>query len=197
MPRNKVTTIKKAGACIQCMQAQPGPSRFCSNCTESNESWPIPTQEEFEEDVTFVAAPDLAIIGNDLIEHYGDFYGIRHMEPSIDYLWKQKGGQDLGNNILGKIRKPTGELKYYSRADFVVWLAADHCYGFNRFQITAIIFHELLHVDYNDAEERLELRGHEFEGFSREIEVFGCWRKSMKEMATVFAGVKPALRKAS
>jgi hypothetical protein len=157
---------------------------------ESTAAFVIPKEDEFLDDHTFVAAPELARIGADLIKEYEDFYGIRHIEPSIDYLWKQKGGKDLGNRILGKVQRPTGELKFYSHADFIVWLAADHCFGYNRFQITAIIFHELLHIFYNEAEVRLELRGHHFEGFPREVEIFGCWRQNMVDMSAAFKGAR-------
>ncbi|MCD9188270.1 MAG: hypothetical protein LUM44_17775 [Pyrinomonadaceae bacterium] len=160
----------------------------------------IPADRHFDEERNdFLEAPELEKIGKYLIEKYEqDFYPIS--TANIRYLWKRKGGTGGGRATLGKCVKPSSLIRKLSekdsdgfteKVDFVVWVAADHC---RKGQITvgqihALIFHELLHADYQNG--KYCLRGHDFEGFSREVQEFGfgkatfCkWRKRLRKVKT-------------
>ncbi len=186
---DNVRPIQREGKCVGCNKDGAGSSGFCRRCIETSDRFEVPNINEFGEETHLVAA-ELAAIGNDLLENFDDFYGITLMTPKIDYLWKAKGGKKDNANVLGRIQQPQGELAFYSKTDYILWIAADHCYFFNKFQITAVVFHELMHTFYNEFEGTLSLRGHDFEGFRREVEVFGYWSDDIRKMAQAFETVR-------
>lgn len=149
----------------------------------------VPHDSKFE-DEQFIDDIQLDDIGEDLISSYDDFSEIAGAR--ILYLWKQKGGKSNGRETLGKCQKPSGLLAHYSNADFVIWLAADHCrdYGLNGQQIRALIFHELKHAGYDPETGQYTTVSHDFEGFAREIEEFGLWDANAKRMAAAFKSVE-------
>ena len=106
----------------------------------------------------------------------------------IHFLWKSKGGKNGGRRILGKCKKPTGELRFYADADYVIVFSADHCSELNEnkmpiknWQILALLFHELKHtcIDKNG---KFSTKGHDFEGFHRELELFGGWKSDAEQI---------------
>lgn len=100
-------------------------------------------------------------------------------QAHIVLLWKEKGGRSKGADTLGRLQKPTGLLRHFAAADYVIWLAADHCrsYAFTNWQMLALLYHELRHaaVDKNGG---YGVRGHDFEGFADELRIFGAWDNS-------------------
>lgn len=163
--------------CILCGESGATQNRFCLECINFGTQVEIPNPGEFFDEKTgkeldFLLSAEIANIAQNLIESYTEDFDRLNM-VEIDYFWKRKGGETSGRRVLGKCVKVTGPLKYYSKKDFIIWIAADHCFRFNLYQLTAVTFHELLHAHYtNDA----ELRGHDLEVFGREIEVFGDWK---------------------
>jgi hypothetical protein len=148
-------------------------------------------EQEFYDDnghqSDFLIAPDIADIGRKLIKAYPDDFGdIKSAE--IDYFWKRKGGTHGGRDVLGKLQKPTGILEFYSKRNFIMFLGADNCMLLNHFQITALVFHELKHAGW-DPEKGYEVLSHDFEGFEREVEIFGHWKNDIKRMARAFKAV--------
>lgn len=107
---------------------------------------------------------------------------------SIRYFWKEKGGSSGGNAKLGQCQKPSGLLSHFSGCDFIIWIAADHAagYGFGEREIEAALFHELLHIDLGTDESGPRLRPHLFEGFAEEVEEYGFWTQSLKEISRSF-----------
>lgn len=175
--------------CVSCNDGPRAIAGFCVTCTESKSRFEVPSENEFGTD-THLFAPELVDIGKDLIDHYDDFSHLVDNDARIDFLWKKKGGKTDGMNTLARIQQPKSELQFYSKKDYILWVAADHCYFFNKFMVTAVVFHELLHTKYDEFEGRFELRGHDFEGFKREVETFGYWRESIKTMAEAFERAK-------
>lgn len=150
----------------------------------------VPPDSRFVDD-EFIPAPELETIGKILIDKYeSDF---RHIYgANIIYLWKQKGGSSGGANTLGKCIRPTGLVKHFGKldndgfsekVDFIIWAAADHArtHQLTVKQINALIFHELMHTDWEDG--KLVVKTHDFEGFAREIEEFGMWKGSIERIA--------------
>ncbi len=149
--------------------------------------------ESFEVDgqdkpLDFLDAPDLERIADELQEHYELKF---NMWPSlhIDFRWKLKGGKRAGQATFGKCQKTSGLLKHYSDRDFVIWLAADHCREgeLTRFQVEALPFHEMLHVNTND-DGRAMLRGHDRELFCEEIEEYGLWEQNLQNVGRAVQG---------
>lgn len=107
-------------------------------------------------------------------------------DADVKLWWKLKGGKGGGNVTLGKLQKPSGLLLHFSRADYVVWFAADHCRerNFTNWQILALLYHELCHAAQDENGE-FAVRGHEYEGFYDEIKLFGGWRENAKAIISV------------
>lgn len=150
-----------------------------------NLRFPVPPESRFDDETgDFLVAPELRKIAEELIgDHAFDFDFLRH--AVIVYLWKKKGGKSGLKETLGKCQKPSGLLKHFANADFVVWVAADNCEGFTRKQITALLFHELKHA-WRDEDGKYVTVSHDFEGFAREVELFGDWKRDIARMREAF-----------
>jgi hypothetical protein len=148
----------------------------------------VPRESDFEEqEADFLPAPELREIGQKLIAEYEGDFPFLHT-ATITYLWKKKGGKSGGKDTLGKCQRPSGLLKHFSEVDFVVWLGADNCAHFSRKQIKALVFHELKHAGYDIEKGEYATVSHDFEGFAREVEVFGDWRSDIVRMRRAFQG---------
>lgn len=179
--------------CVLCGQSGGCKSGFCLNCVGDSLTLKAPMPFDFRSEdgreIDYLLAPELATIGRKLIRTYeDDFDTLVHAE--IDYFWKREGGVKAGQNTLGKCVKVSGELKYYSQKDFIIWVAADHCIQFELYELTALVFHELKHAHFKVGEKKGMLVGHDFEGFAREIEIFGSWRNNARVMAEAFKNAR-------
>lgn len=179
--------IHKHEFCLACGEPSNAIDGFCEPCKDPANKFKVPTELEFVDEVAeFLFAPELARIGERLITIYDeDFWVIKHAR--IDYLWKRAGGEKNGRATMGKLRKVAAELKFYSQKDYVCIVSADHCNGLNPFQITALMFHELKHGMWDHAKAKYSIIGHDFEGFRREVELFGYWQSDIAAMAKSFA----------
>lgn len=149
--------------------------------------YPIPDIERFKSEdggeLDFVDAPDLQQIGWALINFYPAKFA--HLQDTnLIYLWKREGGEKAKRSTLSMCIKPSGVLQYFSGADFVIWLAADHCrdYRLTAHQIEALVFHELLHAWVDDKGKRAVI-GHDWEGFTAEIDEYGLWLGDLDKVA--------------
>jgi len=149
--------------------------------------YPMPGPEDFAKAGSeYLEAEDLEKIGEALIEKQGGFGYLKELK--IVYLWKEKGGESHGKAVLGRCQRPKGLLAKFCDADFIVWLAADHHRTFRstRFQVEATTFHELCHTDYDEEKDKARLVGHDYEGFCREVELYGAWRSDLEKAAQSF-----------
>lgn len=139
----------------------------------------IPQEAEFYGD-DYLEAPELYTLCVDLINKYARFSHLANVR--IETLWKRKGGQSRGKLTLGQAQSATGLAHYFGNVEFVIWLAADHCrvMGLDAQKITAALFHELCHIDWDDAKEKAQLIAHDFEGFVDEMREFGLWRRDLE-----------------
>jgi hypothetical protein len=55
-------------------------------------------------------------------------------------------------------------------------------------QIKALVFHELKHAGYDIEKGEYATVSHDFEGFAREVEMFGDWRSDIVRMRRAFQG---------
>lgn len=158
----------------------------------------VPASEDFEgegEDddgnavmEEFIPAPGLEQLAGTLIE--------RENLPAqyfpITILWKRKGGTSKGRPVRGKCTKASGLTRYFAgNSQFVIWVAADHAERdeITNYELEAIVFHELLHIDVStddDGNTTPRLKDHDFEGFHRDIEVYGQWDSSKRRLANTF-----------
>ncbi|MDQ4121705.1 MAG: hypothetical protein M3209_09695 [Acidobacteriota bacterium] len=142
----------------------------------------VPADDEFPGSDFLSADEDLRDMYEALRGHFPDEFWF--LEPAkVMLFWKAKGGSGGGNDTLGKCQKPSGLLRHYSTADFIIWLAADHLRErkFTRWQVLALVYHEMRHTNC-DGNGKFVLRGHEFEGFVDEIERFGAWKTNAESI---------------
>lgn len=168
--------------------------RIGTGSLHPEDTYPVPSESAFEipdpdrgkddepayED--YLPATDIERIAASLIaRHPEDF---KHLKGAkIAYRWKREGGKVGGKVKYGQCRKLDGIGRHFAGADFLIWLGADTCRAqrYTARQIEALTFHELLHIGLSDGDEpRLVLAPHDFEGWGRELAVYGMWHRDLK-----------------
>jgi hypothetical protein len=82
------------------------------------------------------------------------------------------------------MKLPTGLLGHFAEgAQFVGWLAADHLYQAPASEISAVIFHELLHAGIDIDTGKPNIIPHDYEVFTAEI-------RSMEQSSPICRGLK-------
>lgn len=152
-------------------EAQKVVGQLAESLEERQKETIAPWQFEEDKPVEFMPAPLAREIGEGLIDRV-----FSHLRlSSIDYLFRRKddkfglnGWTKKSKVVHGQMKRPTGLLKKYSQADFIVLLNWHSWQAFNPMQRVALVFHELRHGD-----EEGKIRPHDFEGFFDELEIFG------------------------
>ena len=151
----------------------------------------VPPEGRFTES-DFMDNPTAEKIADILMGKCREFSHLTENQANILYLWKAKGGKSGGKPTLGKTTKASGLVQYYSRADFILWFAADHCreMAITNYQMEALIYHELCHCDFveeldKDGEPTGEfswaLRAHDVAIFHNEVARYGAWETSLQQ----------------
>lgn len=87
----------------------------------------------------------------------------------VDYVYRRKDRwESKGRTVFGQLQRPTGLLHHYSQRNYVVLLNWQAWTAFSPWQQVALVYHELRHSEIDG-----KTRGHDFEGFFDEIELFG------------------------
>ena len=144
----------------------------------------VPAEEDFGS-ADFMEAPGLAAIGRNLILSLPEFSSFQ--DTKVLYLWKKKGGKSQGQDVMGKCSKPSGLSAYFAACDFVIWLAADHVESWAMAdRLEPLLYHETCHMgfDVDEATDEVTYRvvGHEFDGFTGEIERWGFWKDDLRRI---------------
>jgi len=145
----------------------------------------VPDEQVFENG-DWHEAKDLREVGDALIERHEELAHL--MEMNVVFYWKRTGGASGGNPVMGKCRKVSGDLKAFAPgADFLVWLAADHCRNeqVTDHQVRAYVFHELLHAGVNE-KGRPVMRNHDWTGFDAELREFGLYDRYLQAAGAAF-----------
>lgn len=151
----------------------PG-ERRCVNGAKPDERYPVPTAGRFTAET--LDGHDLAQIAAKLI---GMRPTLKHLgDVEIDYLWKKNGGKKAGAAVLGNCQRVSGIWGHYTEAKWSIWLAADNCEFLTNWQIEACLCHQLLHAGEGEGGEPAMI-GHDFEGFAKELEWYGCWTEGL------------------
>lgn len=153
-----------------------------------------PPPEESFAGTDFLPSGPLTELAMDLVRRFEHLGFIAENGFTLEVVWKRKGGARNGKATLGKCAHPSGLLAFYSRKDWVIWVAADHARAMelNARQIEAVVYHELNHCGMEkdpEGEEppRATVVGHDIEAFCREIQDYGFWRPEMEIAGQVVA----------
>ncbi|HEY8692675.1 MAG TPA: putative metallopeptidase [Chloroflexota bacterium] len=151
--------------------------------------YPMPLKAAFKDDfggrLDFLPAPDLTSLADDLIDRHERLASLPQI--TIHYLWKREGGGRNGKATYGKCQKPSGLLAHYSRADFVIWLAADRVQGSNMTsqQVEALLLHEMLHIGRDPETDAWVVVGHDVEEFAYVIQSYGLWNQDLERFRQI------------
>ncbi len=139
----------------------------------------------------FIEAPELLRLANDLVRHWPELAFLSEFQGRV--LWKRKGGEKGGKATFAKFQVLSGMLEFFSGADWVMWVAADHTRvgEFDAFE--EMVYHELLHAEMVLDEEgesldppQIRARGHDYEGFLQEIRRYGAWAPDLRSAKAAF-----------
>lgn len=151
--------------------------------------YPAPQDADFETSERpgdWLFAGDIERIALALIEHRERFaFLVGNQAPTLLFRWKRSGGEAGGRITLGTCKKTSGLLAYETGADFVIWLAADHCrdYGLTNWQVEALVFHELCHITRDLKTGKWGTIGHDAELFVAELHEYGAWTSELRAVA--------------
>lgn len=158
---------------------------------QADDTYPVPGVLRFEladspYDLKFIAAPELERIGRALIHAMPELRDAGRAE--IVYRWKAEGGAIAESANYGDAQKLSGPLQHFARAQFLVWLAADHLRAARatHHQVEALVYHQLSHIAF-DEKDRPILAGHDYSGFTAELSRYGGYRVSLRVAARPFA----------
>lgn len=130
-------------------------------------------------------APELANIGETLIERHGFFAELSACD--VRYFWRRSTGVSKGRVKIGYLKRASDLLGHYSGADFILWLSATTARDgkFTDRQVEAAVFHQLCHLSTDDEGNYIKL-SHDFEGFAREITSYGTWTSDLRAGGRAF-----------
>jgi hypothetical protein len=201
--RNKSVTLTKEGAGsvapLRMAETMPEPAGGRNLVIDGNPDDPawVPSEGDFEAaDDEFLSDNHLERVGKALI---ASRMGINTGHARVIYRWKEKGGASNGKNVLGKCVKLSGPAKHFGNAEYLVWLAADHCrvLGLTEWELEALLFHELMHVEEGEDDEgnpTYKVRGHDAELFVAEFRHYGLWRPELERVSEAVKQIPLDLR---
>ena len=151
-----------------------------------NNPYPIPTEDQFDEE-DYRDAPDLYKIVLVLMDRHPEKFAHLSQVPFAT-LWKREGGKAHGKLLLGQVKKISGLAKFYGNVELVICLSADHLrVGKATYRvIEAVVAHEMAHVAWDAEKGKVYLVPHDFEGFSFELREYGTWRTDLKIASEAF-----------
>lgn len=147
-----------------------------------------PSENAFKED-DFLPAPELERLFSRFTSEHPDRFGFL-AGVRLAIVWKKKGGKYRGSEVCGKAIKASGLAKFWGETDFTIWLAADHLDGRGDKVIANVLFHEMLHIGYDDDKARAVLVPHDLEFFFAEVQDRGLWRPELEQAHEVFTQLR-------
>jgi hypothetical protein len=134
----------------------------------------------------YLKADDLKVIGEQLIASVKSIAQLS--EVKIIYLWKRKG-PEKPRRVLGTCQRVSGLLGFFTGgADFIITLNVNNCQWFEltKWQIEAVVFHELKHGGLIDG--KPALMPHDCELFAEDIQRYGLWKADLAKIADAAHG---------
>lgn len=158
----------------------------------------VPDEDEFSDDSDYLDADDLADLLTEAIRRFPRLSVIEDHGLVVKVLWKKKGGKAKGHPTWGRCQIASGLVGHFSRADAVIWLAADHCKAeeYTTEQVIKLLYHQARHLDWEDGtidkdgiqgDGRPIITGPAVSLFEGEIKDTGAWDRVRRAAATEFA----------
>ncbi|MBN1837891.1 MAG: hypothetical protein JW820_18685 [Spirochaetales bacterium] len=171
-------------------EPETGPTDLWLMPHQDRDPYPVPREDAFKdeegEQLDFIGGADLGACAYRLIDKHSTRFGFLG-SYTVVFRWRAKGGKNKGKPVLGRCQKTAGLLKDFSKADFVIWAAADHCQAANMTfrDMEALVFHELCHAGASE-DDQARVEPHDFEGFVFELQEYGAWTRDLRWAAEAF-----------
>lgn len=156
----------------------------------------IPSEAAFEDADGFINAPDLAEIGQELIDDEANEIDML-TAFDIRYLWAEKATKRASKPLYATITRPGKLARHLSGGcDFVICAGADALREIEPTSdlMASILYHQLLHISLDSETGKPALRGPDVAFFHTEIKRRGLWtmelraaRMTMEQMPLPFA----------
>lgn len=143
------------------------------------------------ETMDYARGPDIERIADALIATCPELAFLQNV--ILRYLWRRKKQTSQGLMVLGTCKPLSGIPQFaLGGGEFLVVLNAEGCRDaqLRAWQLEALIFHELCHIAPADPDEPGSQPtgiGHDFEGFTAELERYGMWLPTLERAGAAFA----------
>lgn len=153
----------------------------------SSEKFPLPNPNDFFRE--FLEDDHLDDLVAALIRHYPQFEPFGDL--TIRVLWQKDAGKEDGRLKLGSLSKQNNMTRYLAKVDYVVVVnyKAAAVYELNNWQMEALLFHQLEHIEIaedDDGEVKLKTRPHDVGLFNAEITTYGAWYLDLANTSNAF-----------
>jgi hypothetical protein len=153
----------------------------------SSEKFPLPNPNDFLRE--FLEDEHLDKLVAALIRHYPQFEPFGDL--TIRVLWQKDAGKEEGRLKLGSLSKQNNMTRFLAKVDYVVVVnyKAAAVYELNNWQMEALLFHQLEHIEISEddnGEVKLKTRPHDVGLFNAEITTYGAWYLDLANTSNAF-----------
>lgn len=167
-------------------------TKRCVTGADPDKRFPVPSDESFAGE-EYRDAPELLTVAERLIDDLPEFAELAANRPSLRCVWKQKAKKKQGKTVLGLCNKLSGLTKYFGGCAWTIEVGADACRDLKvtHWQIEALLFHELNHIEVVIDEETgavsHKVRGEDAYAFVAEIKRYGAWTDGLGAVADAWS----------
>ena len=111
-------------------------------------------------------------IGQDLIDKEPELKDLKEAKIAIIFLASEDEKKKVGKLIFGQCEKVSEKYKWGIPCDFTITVFEPNVEDFTDDQIRILLFHELLHIGFNDKNEPY-VKPHDLEDFKVIIDRYG------------------------
>lgn len=138
------------------------------------------------EEPQYTSAPDLGLLAEELFSQRDELSGLanelRSGRLNIAYLWDNRpfnsATEELKHNTVARTMKAPAVWEALTGYQLVIVVRKQLYASFTPTQRSAVIFHELLHIDATPG--RLRLRPHDLEEFALVVRYYGSYLPDRK-----------------
>lgn len=162
--------------------------RKCVTGADPDKRFPVPLDSQFD-GREFKDAPELEDVARKLIARADELGDLAAYPPMFRCVWRAKAKKTKGKTVLGFCNKLSGLVRYYGATDWTIEVSADALREIkaSNFQVEALLFHELNHievvVDVETFEVSYKVRGEDAYAFVSEIKRYGAWKSDLDSVA--------------
>lgn len=124
-------------------------------------------------------------IGQDLIDKEPELKDLKEAKISIIFLASEDEKKRVGKPVLGQCEKVSEKYKWGIPCDFTVTVFEPNVEDFTDEQIRIVLFHELLHIGFNEKSGVPYIRPHDLEDYKAIIDRYGTHWAEIKDQEEV------------